>query len=229
MNKHVSGCGVTWRFLKLFTVLFAVSALASVAYGDTRQFDFHGKDSSAAATGDIDATFQITGEKAGSNIKVTAVEIVVIDGTPTATNLFAALGMYKLKPSSSKISFPFNGVPTQPTSFTISNGRDASVPGNVWKLDINGKNASLRTHGDAMDVSFKGTLSPKSETAAAEDAKTMYIVGAIIIFATLGTGIYLLENYRKRKERRRKRRRSLIVDKKNNKTVTANSTVTPPD
>jgi hypothetical protein len=80
-----------------------------------------------------------------------------------------------------------------------------------------------------MDVSFKGTLSPKSETAAAEDAKTMYIVGGIIIIATIGTGLYLFENYRKRKERRRKRRRSLIVDKKNNKSETANSAATPPD
>jgi hypothetical protein len=49
----------------------------------------------------------------------------------------------------------------------------------------------------------------------------MYIVGGIIIFATLGTGIYLLENYRKRKERRRKRRRSLLVDDKQNKSASS--------
>lgn len=187
-------------------------ALTNVSHADTLQFAFHGKDTSAAAMGELDATFQLSGEKQGTTINVDAVQIVVIDGSSTATNLFAALGMYQLKPGSKKILFPVSGVTTQPTTFTIINGRDTNQPGNVWKLDINGKTASLRTHGESMDVVFKGSLAPKSDVAEAEGAKTMYIVGGIIALATLGTGIYFLESNRKRKERRRKRRRSLLVN-----------------
>ena len=201
------------------TTLVVFATISSPTLADIFEFEFHGKDTSAVAAGDIDATFRISGDKTGANINVTAVEIAVIDGGSSATNLFAALGMYHLKESSDKVLFPISGVTAQPTSFTITNGRDTNLPGNVWKLDINGRTAALRTHGDAMDVSFKGTLAPKSQTAAAEDAKTMYIVGGIVFFATLGTGIYLLENYRKRKERRRKRRRSLLVDDNQNKSA----------
>lgn len=203
------------------TTLVVFATISSPTLADIFEFEFHGKDTSAVAAGDIDATFRISGDKTGANINVTAVEIAVIDGGSSATNLFAALGMYHLKESSDKVLFPISGVTAQPTSFTITNGRDTNLPGNVWKLDINGRTAALRTHGDAMDVSFKGTLAPKSQTAAAEDAKTMYIVGGIVFFATLGTGIYLLENYRKRKERRRKRRRSLLVDDNQNKSASS--------
>ena len=203
------------------TTLVVFATISSPTLADIFEFEFHGKDTSAVAAGDIDATFRISGDKTGANINVTAVEIAVIAGGSSATNLFAALGMYHLKESSDKVLFPISGVTAQPTSFTITNGRDTNLPGNVWKLDINGRTAALRTHGDAMDVSFKGTLAPKSQTAAAEDAKTMYIVGGIVFFATLGTGIYLLENYRKRKERRRKRRRSLLVDDNQNKSASS--------
>ena len=203
------------------TTLVVFATISSPTLADIFEFEFHGKDTSAVAAGDIDATFRISGDKTGANINVTAVEIAVIDGGSSATNLFAALGMYHLKESRDKVLFPISGVTAQPTSFTITNGRDTNLPGNVWKLDISGRTAALRTHGDAMDVSFKGTLAPKSQTAAAEDAKTMYIVGGIVFFATLGTGIYLLENYRKRKERRRKRRRSLLVDDNQNKSASS--------
>jgi hypothetical protein len=191
--------------------LFLLCGATSAVHADTLQFDFHGKDTSAVAAGDIDATFKFTGETQAANINVSAVEIVVIDGASTATNLFAALGMYKLKPGTKVIPFPITGKTSQPTSFTITNGRDTDLPGNVWKLDINGSAASLRTHGEVMDVVFKGTLSPKLETSAAEESKTMYIIGGIVGCATIGTGIYLLMENSKRKARRRKRRRSLLV------------------
>jgi len=192
--------------------LLSLCSAASAVHGDTLQFDFHGKDTSAVAAGDIDATFKFTGQTQAANINVSAVEIVVIDGTSTATNLFAALGMYQLKPGTKSIPFPITGKTSQPTSFTITNGRDTDLPGNVWKLDINGTTASLRTHGDAMDVVFKGTLTPTVETATVEESKTIYIIGGIVGFATIGTGIYLLMENSKRKARRRKRRRSLLVN-----------------
>ncbi len=192
--------------------LLISSALGSSALADTHQFDFHGTDRSSASAGNVDVTFQITGDKQGANIDVSAVEILVIDGASSATNLFAALGMYQLKPGISGLKFPVTGATSQPTSITITNGRDTDLPGNVWKLDLNGKTASLRTHGEAMDVIFKGSLTPKQvDKAAAEDSKTMYIVGGIIGAATIGTGIYLLMETGKRKERHRKRRRSLMV------------------
>jgi hypothetical protein len=221
MNMQVLSKCVQRASTLAATTLVLFATMSSPTLADIFEFEFHGKDTSAVAAGDIDATFRITGDKTGANINVTAVEIAVIDGGSSATNLFAALGMYHLKEGSDKVQFPISGVTAQPTSFTITNGRDTNLPGNVWKLDINGKNAALRTHGDAMDVSFKGTLAPKSQAAAIEGAKTMYIVGGIIIFATLGTSIYLLENYRKRKERRRKRRRSLLVDDKQNKSASS--------
>ncbi len=198
-------------YLTAITLLLLSGAASSVR-ADTLQFDFHGKDTSAVAAGDIDVTFKFTGETQATNLNVSGVEIVVIDGTSTATNLFAALGMYQLKPGTKGISFPITGKTSQPTSFTITNGRDTELPGNVWKLDINGTAASLRTHGEAMDVVFKGTLVPKLETAAAEESKTIYIIGGIVGCATIGTGIYLLMENSKRKARRRKRRRSLLVN-----------------
>lgn len=198
-------------YLTAVTLILLGGAAPSVR-ADTLQFDFHGKDTSAVAAGDIDVTFKFTGETQASNLNVSAVEIVVIDGTSTATNLFAALGMYQLKPGTKSISFPITGKTSQPTSFTITNGRDTDLPGNVWKLDINGTAASLRTHGEAMDVVFKGTLAPKVDTAAAEESKTIYIIGGIVGCATIGTGIYLLMENSKRKARRRKRRRSLLVN-----------------
>ena len=205
------------RVLNLAATTLAVFATSSSAIlADIHEFEFHGKDTSAMAAGNIDATFRITGDKAGANIRVTAVEIAVIDGAPSATNLFAALGMYKLKVGSNGASFPVSGESLQPITLTIINGRDANLPGNVWKLDVNGKNAALRTHGDAMDVSFKGTIAPKSPAAAVEDTKTMYIIGGIISLAVVGTGAYFFDNYRKRKERRRKRRRSLLVNEPQN-------------
>ena len=182
------------------------------SFADTLQFDFHGKDTSASSLGDLDATIQFTGQKQGTSIKVDTVEIVVIDGSSTATNLFGALGMYQLKPGSKNMLLPVSGVTSQATTFTIINGRDTNQTGNVLKLDIDGKNATLRTRGESMDVNFKGTFAPKSDEPAAEGVKTMYIVGGIIAFAALGTGIYLLESNRQRKERRRKRRRSLLVN-----------------
>jgi hypothetical protein len=198
--------------------LILLGTSTSAAHADTLQFDFHGKDTSAVAAGDIDVTFKFTGETQAANLNVSAVEIVVIDGASTATNLFAALGMYQLKPGTKSIPFPVNGKPSRSTSFTITNGRDTELPGNVWKLDITGTAASLRTHGDAMDVVFKGTLKPKLDTAAAEESKTMYIIGGIVGCATIGTGIYLLMENSKRKARRRKRRRSLLVNDTDTKT-----------
>lgn len=192
--------------------LIVLATIASATYADTLEFEFHGKDTSAAASGNLDATFKITGEKSGTNISVSAMEIVVIDGAPSATNLFAALRMYGLKPGGDKVSFPVSGVSLRPITVTLTNGRDTKLPGNDWKLNIDGKSASLRTHGDAMDVSFKGTLAPKVQAAAVEGAKTTYIIGAIVTAATLGAGIYLLDNYRRQRERRRKRRRSLLVN-----------------
>jgi len=192
--------------------LLSLCSAASAVPADTLQFDFHGKDTSAVAAGDIDVTFKFTGETQATNLNVSGVEIVVIDGTSTATNLFAALGMYQLKPGTKGIPFPITGKTSQPTSFTITNGRDTELPGNVWKLDINGTAASLRTHGEAMDVVFKGTFVPKLETAAAEESKTSYIIGGIVGCATIGTGIYLVMENSKRKARRRKRRRSLLVN-----------------
>ena len=212
MNMQLSRNRLSRAARLVAITVFTFAVMASASSAETLQFDFHGKDSSVAAAGDIDVTFQLTGDKQKSNINVDVVEIVVIDGASTATNLFAALGMYQLKQGSSGISFPVSGVTTQPTTFTITNGREPNLPGNVWKLDISGKNASLRTHGDAMDVIFKGTLTPKIDTATAEDSKTMYIVWGIVGFASVGTGIYLLVESRKQKERRRKRRRSLLVD-----------------
>lgn len=210
------------RASTLAAITFIVIAtIASSTYADTLEFEFHGKDASAAASGNLDATFKFTGDKTGANINVTAVEIVVIDGAPSATNLFAALGIYGLKPGGDKVSFPVSGVSLRPITVTLTNGRDTNLPGNVWKLDVNGKNAALRTHGDAMDVSFKGTLAPKVQAAALEGAKTTYIIGAIVSAAALGAGIYLFENYRKRQERRRKRRRSLLVDDKQNKSASS--------
>lgn len=201
------------RASTLAAITLAVFAfMSSATHADILEFDFRGKDTSAKAAGDIDATFRIAGDKSGSNINVTAVEIGVIDGDSKATTLFAALGMYKLKPGTGNVAFPIDGITAHPTTFTVVNGRDPNRPGNVWKLDINGKSASLSTSGESVNVSFKGTLSPKSQASGAENAKTMYIVGGIITFAVLGTGIYMLEDYRKRKERRRKRRRSLLID-----------------
>lgn len=210
------------RALKLpaFTIV-VLATICSATRAEIFEFDFHGKDTSAAAAGEMDATFRITGDKSGSNINVSAVEIVVIDGDSKATGLFAALGFYKLNPGTSNIVFPINGVTAHPTTITLVNGRDTKLPGNVWKLDVDGKNAALRTHVDTVDVSFKGTLAPKSQAVGADDAKTMYIVGGIVTFAALGTGIYMLENYRKRKERRRKRRRSLLVDDDQNKSASS--------
>jgi hypothetical protein len=92
------------------------------------------------------------------------------------------------------------------------NDRDTNLPGNVWKLDITGTNATLRTRGESMDVSFKGSISPKVAAPEGEQSRTKYIIGGIIGFALVGTGIYLVDENRKRNERRRKRRRSLLVD-----------------
>jgi hypothetical protein len=203
------------------TILIS-SALGSAVWADTFQFDFHGTDTSSASAGNVDVTFQITGEKQGANIDVSAVDILVIDGASSATNLFAALGMYQLKSGTSGLKFPVTGVTSQPTSITITNGRDTDLPGNVWKLDLNANTASMRTHGEAMDVIFKGALTPKPiDQATAEESKTMYIVGGIIGAATIGTGIYLLMENGKRKERHRKRRRSLMVKNPNKKTEDA--------
>lgn len=221
MNMQVlSKCIQRTSTLSAIT-LVVLATISSATRADVFEFDFHGKDTSVAAAGEIDATFRITGDKSGSNINVNAVEIGVIDGDSKATGLFAALGMYKLKPGTSNIILPINGVTAHPTTVTLVNGRDTNLSGNVWKLDVNGKNASLSTHGDSVDVSFKGTFTPKSQAAGADDVKTMYIVGGIVIFAALGTGIYMLENYRKRKERRRKRRRSLLVDDDQNKSASS--------
>lgn len=222
MKMQVSA-KVTWCVGRVVAMTLLISsALGSSALADTHQFDFHGTDSSSASAGNVDVTFQITGDKQGANIDVSAVEILVIDGASSATNLFTALGMYQLKPGISGLKFPVTGVTSQPTSITITNGRDTDLPGNVWKLDLNGKTASLRTHGEAMDVIFKGSLTPKQmDKAAAEDSKTMYIVGGIIGAATIGTGIYLLMETGKRKERHRKRRRSLMVKDPNKKTEDA--------
>ena len=214
---------VAWCVRRVVAMTILISAaLGSSARAETFRYDFHGTDSSSASAGNVDVTFQITGDKQGANIDVSAVEILVIDGASSATNLFAALGMYQLKPGISGLKFPVTGVTSQPTSITITNGRDTDLPGNVWKLDLNGKTASLRTHGEAMDVIFKGSLAPKQmDKAAAEDSKTMYIVGGIIGAATIGTGIYLLMETGKRKERHRKRRRSLMVKDPNKKTEDA--------
>ena len=214
---------VAWCVRRVVAMTILISAaLGSSARAETFRYDFHGTDTSSASAGNVDVTFQITGDKQGANIDVSAVEILVIDGASSATNLFAALGMYQLKPGISGLKFPVTGVTSQPTSITITNGRDTDLPGNVWKLDLNGKTASLRTHGEAMDVIFKGSLTPKQmDKAAAEDSKTMYIVGGIIGAATIGTGIYLLMETGKRKERHRKRRRSLMVKDPNKKTEDA--------
>ena len=212
MKMHLYKLPSTHKVYLTAITLILLGGAASSVRADTLQFDFHGKDTSAVAAGDIDVTFKFTGETQATNLNVSGVEIVVIDGTSTATNLFAALGMYQLKPGTKGIPFPITGKTSQPTSFTITNGRDTELPGNVWKLDINGTAASLRTHGEAMDVVFKGTLAPKLETAAAEESKTIYIIGGIVGCATIGTGIYLLMENSKRKARRRKRRRSLLVN-----------------
>jgi len=212
MNTQLPRHSVSRASLLAGFTIFIFAVIASASSADTLQFDFHGRDSSAAAAGEIDATFEFTGEKQGSTIAVDAVQVMVIDGASTATNLFAALSLYQLKAGSSSIPFPVSGVTTQPTIFTITNGRDTNLPGNVWKLDINGKNASLRTHGDAMDVVFKGTLTPKVNVADVSDSKTMYMVWGIVGVASVGTGIYLLSESRKQKERRRRRRRSLLVE-----------------
>jgi hypothetical protein len=211
MKMQVSA-KVAWCVGRVVAMTILISAaLGSSARAEKYSYDFHGTDSSSASAGNVDVTFQITGDKQGTNIDVSAVEILVIDGASSATNLFAALGMYQLKPGTNGLKFPVTGVTSQPTSITITNGRDTDLPGNVWKLDLNGNTASLRTHGDAMDIIFKGSLSPKVDTATAEDSKTMYIVGGIIGAATIGTGIYLLIENGKRKERHRRRRRSLMV------------------
>jgi hypothetical protein len=211
MKMQVSA-KVAWCVGRVVAMTILISAaLGSSARAETYSYDFHGTDTSSASAGNVDVTFQITGDKQGANIDVSAVEILVIDGASSATNLFAALGMYQLKPGTNRLKFPVTGVTSQPTSITITNGRDTDLPGNVWKLDLNGNTASLRTHGDAMDIIFKGSLAPKVDTATAEDSKTMYIVGGIIGAATIGTGIYLLIENGKRKERHRRRRRSLMV------------------
>lgn len=214
---------VAWCVRRVVAMTILISAaLGSSARAETFRYDFHGTDTSSASAGNVDVTFQITGEKQGANIDVSAVEILVIDGASSATNLFASLGMYQLKSGTSGLKFPVTGVTSQPTSITITNGRDTDLPGNVWKLDLNANTASMRTHGEAMDVIFKGSLAPKQmDKAAAEDSKTMYIVGGIIGAATIGTGIYLLMETGKRKERHRKRRRSLMVKDPNKKTEDA--------
>ena len=214
---------VAWCVRRVVAMTILISAaLGSSARAETFRYDFHGTDTSSASAGNVDVTFQITGEKQGANIDVSAVEILVIDGASSATNLFASLGMYQLKLGTSGLKFPVTGVTSQPTSITITNGRDTDLPGNVWKLDLNANTASMRTHGEAMDVIFKGSLAPKQmDKAAAEDSKTMYIVGGIIGAATIGTGIYLLMETGKRKERHRKRRRSLMVKDPNKKTEDA--------
>jgi len=208
-----------WRKSHIVAItILMTSLLGSAVRADTFQFDFHGTDTSTASAGNLDATFQITGDKQGTNIDVTAVEVLVIDGASSATNLFAALGMYQLKSGTSGLKFPVTGVTSRATSITITNGRDTNLPGNVWKLDLSGKTASLRTHGEAMDVIFKGALTPKVISGQTEDSKTMYIVGGIIGAAIIGTGIYLLIENGKQKERHRKRRRSLMAKDSNNKT-----------
>lgn len=192
---------VAWCVRRVVAMTILISAaLGSSARAETFRYDFHGTDTSSASAGNVDVTFQITGEKQGANIDVSAVEILVIDGTSSAMNLFAALGMYQLKSGTSGLKFPVTGVTSQPTSITITNGRDTDLPGNVWKLDLNANTASMRTHGEAMDVIFKGSITPKPiDQATAEDSKTMYIVGGIIGAATIGTGIYLLMETGKRK------------------------------
>jgi hypothetical protein len=219
MKMHVP-TKIAWSNSHIVAITILMSSLlGSAVRADTFQFDFHGTDTSSASAGNVDVTFQITGDKQGANIDVSAVEILVIDGASSATNLFAALGMYQLKPGTSGLKFPVTGVSSHPTSITITNGRDTNLPGNVWKLDLNANTASMRTHGEAMDVIFKGALTPKQEgKATSEDSKTMYIVGGIIGAATIGTGIYLLMENGKRKERHRKRRRSLMVKDPNKKT-----------
>jgi len=133
------------------TVVLPVLMAASIAaHADTHHFEFTGKDTSAASSGELAATFQFSGDKIGSDINVSSVEIIVIDGDTSATSLFGALGMYALKSGTARIQLPLSGEPARPVTFTLTNGRDTKLLGNVWKLDISGKNATLRTRGMHM-------------------------------------------------------------------------------